>query len=211
MEYLGPNFLYQATHSENSLALYLSLMNSLGKVYLTSLRESKDGQNAIKVLIEKTMNAYEKYVCQNVDSDRELFHTLQHLCLSIDLSSINYCCFSNWDFTPEDVYLTDNGVRYSDPLDAVFGIPIIDMACFGGLVKLYNLPDSDKGYEEFRKFAVGKVADILHIPKGQAEKIFCLGRIFQCFMSIRFRFETNPKQAVALFQEAKNMIEMLHL
>lgn len=209
MEYLGPNFLYQAKNSENPLELYRSLMDSLEKVYHTSLKMGAEGHEAVDAFIGKTMDIYEKYVCPNLDKERQMLPLLQRMHLSIGTSSINFCCFSNWDFTLEDVYLTDSGVKYSDPHVDILGIPIIDMACFGGLIKLYNLPHGDDGYVEFKKFAVGRVANILHIPAGQAEKIFHLGKLFQCFMSIRFRYEKTPEQAAAIFEEAKEVIEKI--
>lgn len=209
MEYLGLNFLNQTKHSKNSLRLYLALMTSLEKVYLSSLKEGIEGGEAIKVLIQKIMTLYEEYVYENFDPSRNIFSLLKRACLSIDTSSISFYCFSNWDFTPEDVYLTNTGVKYSDPRVDIFGIPIIDMACFGGLIKLYGLPQGNKGYEEFKKFAVNKVGGILHISRDQSEKIFYLGKIFQCFMSIRFRYQSNPKQTELIFKEAKNLLEKM--
>lgn len=209
MEYLGPNFLYQSKHAENSLELYLSLMDSLERVYSASLKTGIEGCRAIESLIAKTMDIYEKYVYPNLDKERLIFPSIQNISSSINTSAISFCCFSNWDFTLEDVYLTSEGVKYSDPHAEVLGIPIIDMACFGGLIKLYGLPYSDDGYEEFRKFAINRVAKILHIPAMQAKKIFYLGRLFQCFMSIRFRFEKDSKQADNIFKEAKNVLEKI--
>jgi len=209
MEYLGPNFLYQAKHSENPIELYLSLIDSLKKVYRASLKMGLEGSEAIKSFIVKTIEVYEKYVRTSLDKEAQIFPLLQQMHLSIDISSINFYCFSNWDFTLEDVYLTKKGVKYSDPHADILGIPIIDMACFGGLIKLYGLPHGDDGYKEFKKFAVGGVAEILHISTGQAEKIFYLGRLFQCFMSISFRHKKNPDQAMTIFKEARKVIERI--
>ncbi|GBE17327.1 hypothetical protein BMS3Abin15_01168 [bacterium BMS3Abin15] len=209
MEYLGSNFLYQAEHSENPLEFYMSLMDSLEKVYRVSLKMGAEGHEAVESFIGKTIEIYEKYVCPNLDKERQIFPLLQRMYLSINIPSVVFCCFSNWDFTLEDVYLTNAGVKYSDPHADVLGIPIIDMACFGGLIKLYGLPCSDEGYEEFKKFATGAVAEILRIPTGQAEKIFYLGKLFQCFMSIRFRYEKNPEQTKTIFAEAKEVIEKI--
>lgn len=209
MEYLGQNFLTQVKHSQNPLELYRALMSSMDRVYRTSLKAGTDGGRMVESFIDKTIGHYEQYVYPNVDNERQMSPSLKKIHLSIGASEISHYCFSNWDFTPEDVYLTSSGVRYSDPHDEIMGIPIIDMACFGGLVKLYGLPRGNEGYEEFRKFATGDVADILCIPKVQAEKIFYLGRLFQCFMSIRFRHEKNPEQAIAIFKEAKEVIERI--
>ncbi len=199
MEYLGPNFLCQVRNSENPLKLYLSLIDSLEKVYSVSCKADIEGNRAIELFIKKTIELYEKYVCPKLDKNRQMFSMLQQIYLSINVYPITFCCFSNWDFTPEDVYLTNTGVKYSDPHDDVLGIPIIDMACFGGLIRLYDLPQSNEGYKEFKKFATNKVAEILHIPTCQAKKIFYLGRLFQCFMSIRFRYESDPEQVGLIF------------
>jgi hypothetical protein len=209
MEYLGPNFLYQSKQSKNPMGLYLSLINSLEKVYRTSLKKDSSGEKMIKLFIEKTINIYEEYVYPTVDNERKIFSQLCQIYTSIDMSSIEYCCFSNWDFTPEDVYLTEDGVKYSDPHADIMGVPIIDMACFGGLIKLYESPYGEEAYEKFKRFAIYDVGKILNIPYNQANKIFYLGKLFQCFMSIRFRYKTNTEQAMLLFQEAKKAIEII--
>ena len=83
------------------------------------------------------------------------------------------------------------------------------MGSFAGLIKIYNFPEADKGYEILKKFAIEKIAKILFIPKNEAIKIFNLGRLFQCFMSARFRFESNPKSAHEAFMNSKLYIEKI--
>ena len=113
-----------------------------------------------------------------------------------------FCCFSNWDFTPDDVYLTSSGIKYSDPHEQVTGIPIIDLACFAGVAVAHGLPGSDAAYGRIESFAMHRVAGILEIDEETARKLFLLGRILQCFLSARFRSKDFPEQSKQLFAEA---------
>lgn len=207
MENLGPNFLYQIKHSETPLDLYLTLIKDMRNVYSKSLRKGIEGRESLKNLIGKILELYERYVCVDFDLSRRIFPLLQSLKDNINFSNINFYCFSNWDFTPENIYITKNGVRYSDPHTDVLGIPIIDVACFSGLAKLYDLPNNNEGFEKLKNFAITDVSEILRIPINQATKIFFLGRILQCFMSIRFRYKQNYQQSELIFQEARDILE----
>jgi len=211
MEYCGEDFLTQIRKSDNPIRLYNNLTFELDKLYRQSKREGEQGRDMVISVIDKAKEQYEKYVCRRLDQKRILGNKLQQKVdlFIAEIDNIKFCCFSNWDFTPEDVYLTPEGVKYSDPHEDVFGIPIIDMACFAGVVKAHNLPEADEGYKIIEKFAINKIPTILCVSQELAYRLFCLGRLLQCFLSIRFRIDTKPEQAKNLFAEAQKYLEKI--
>ncbi len=152
---------------------------------------------------------YEKYIYMHLDKERTLAGKLASLKSSIDINKIEFCCFSSWDFVPENTFLMPEGLKYIDPHEDVTGVPIIDMACFAGLIRLYNLPMADKGYAMLQEFALTKIPLILDIPEELACKLFFLGKVLQSFLSTRFRIDSNPKQAQEIFLEGKTYLEKI--
>jgi len=210
MEYCGEDFLTQIKKSNNPIQLYNNLIIELEKVYHQSRQKSEKGNKMVLSVIDKINEQYKKYIYGRLDNGKLLGSKLQRIDAFIDeINSIKFCCFSNWDFTPDDVYLTPAGLKYSDPHEEVLGIPIIDMACFAGVVKAHHLPEANKGYKIIEKFATDKIPAILSIPQKSAYKLFCLGRLLQCFLSIRFRIDTKPRQAKSLFVEAQRCLEKI--
>lgn len=209
MEDCGENFLSQAKKSTLPLKLYAHLLNELERVYIRSRRKNHDGKKMVEAIIDLIVQQYEEYIYMHLDKERTLVSRLVKLKLSIDINILKFCCFSSWDFVPENIFLTPMGLKYIDPHEGVVGIPIIDMACFAGLIRLYNLPEADEGYRMFQEFALTKIPPILHIPEELANKLFLLGRVLQCFLSTRFRLVSDPSQARQMFLEGKECLESI--
>lgn len=179
----------------------------LEKVYKQSLQQSNNGKEMIEAVLDKIVEQYKEYLQQPLDPTSSLLDRLEFLKRFFPVDEIKFCCFSNWDFTPEDTYLLDGGLKYSDPHAEVLGIPIVDMACFAGVLIAYELFSAEKGYNLLQEFAMNRVSPILSIPKPLARRLFSLGRVLQCFLSARFRMNSNPDQAQKLFREAKKHLE----
>lgn len=209
MEDCGEGFLSQTRQSAEPLKLYTCLLDGLEKAYIASRRKADDGKRMVESIIALVIKQYEEYIYMKLDRERVLAGRLAMLKSSIDISDLEFCCFASWDFVPENVFVTHKGVKYIDPHEDVTGIPIIDMACFAGLIKLYNLPEADKGYKMFQEFALGAIPSILHIREELARKLFFLGKILQCFMSTRFRLASHPDQARRTFSEGKEYLERI--
>ena len=207
MEYCGPDILTQLKKSSDPICIYNQLITQLEKVYGQSLQQSSNGKEMIEVILDKVVEQYEKYIQKPLDPMNSLSNQLQLLRRSFPVNEIKFCCFSNWDFTPEDTYLLNGGLKYSDPHAEVLGIPIIDMACFAGVLIAYEISSVVEGYNLIQKFAINRIPHILSISKPLACRLFSLGRVLQCFLSARFRMDSNPSQAQKLFCEAKNHLE----
>lgn len=209
MEYCGEDFMTQVKKADNPLNLYIELSLLIENVYRQSLKKGVDGKNMIDLVINKSKEQYEKYICKYFDEKKTLIGKIDRIKSAINFDEIRYYCFSNWDFTPEDTYLTAKGVKYSDPHEDIFGIPIIDLACFSGVALAHDLPASKEGYVAIKEFATKSVAEILSIGEAEANQLFFLGRFLQCLLSARFRIDSDIEQAEYFFLESKISLEKI--
>lgn len=209
MEYCGEDFLTQARKVKDPLRFYSRLLDELVKVYTQSKRKSDEGKQMVTSIIELILEQYEKYIYIHLDEGRTLESRLGALRSSVNINKIEFCCFSSWDFVPENIFLTPIGLKYIDPHEDVIGIPVIDIACFAGLMRLYGLPEADKGYAMFQEFALTKIPSILNISEKSACKLFLLGKVLQSFLSARFRINSNLIQAQKIFLEGKTCLEKI--
>ena len=207
MEDCGEDVLTQIKKSDNPAKLYDLITEGIEPVYRRSKRQGADGSNMIQSVQKKIKEQYQTHLRSPFDPEGCLEAQIRSMDAFIDHVSVPFFCFSNWDFTPDDVYLTTDGIKYSDPHEEVTGNPIIDMACFAGVAVAHGLPGSVEAYGRIEAFAIQRVADILEIDEHIASKLFFLGRILQCFLSTRFRGKEFPEQAKQLFAEARIYLE----
>jgi len=207
MEYCGDNLVEQSRSEDDPEGLYLQLMGGLLEVYKASLKKGPEGKIAVSTIVDKVIEQYEMHIYMRLDRERTIDKDLMQIRESLEDIDLSSCCFSNWDFTPEDVYLTPSGLKYSDPHEDVFGIPIIDLACFAGVARdAYHLPGSEEGYQLLKDFALLTVSRILSIDSHTAQRLFSLGRFLQCLLSVRFRIETEPEKAKVLFDKSRRYL-----
>lgn len=194
MEDCGPDFWHAVNAEANPQSLYHKLTTDMESVYAAT-RHTGDGWSRLDSLRQRLVRQYRQHLMGLVETD--LVDKLQKLSLANLVAKT--LCFASFDFTPEDVFVTSRGVRYVDPLPEVTGVPIIDMACFGGVARDgFNLPWSAEGYEYLRLFAVQVIAELLNLSKEQAERIFAMGRALQLALSARFRLVSEPERAQKL-------------
>lgn len=206
MDYCGPDFVTRSQQASNPLRLYQGLIAGMEVVYHQSLRVSAASQEMVFTVAKKIVEQYECCLMP-LDQERMLVSRLEMLLEFAKSLDLRLSCFSSWDFTPEDVYLTPQGVKYGDPHEDVFGIPVIDLACFAGVTRdAYRLPGSIEGYQLLHDFAISTVAQLLEVPSETAEKIFLLGRVLQCFLSARFRMVSEPERAAELFAQGREYL-----
>lgn len=140
----------------------------------------------------------------------EPFATSEHLFESIkrrfSLISVSSGCFACWDFTPEDIFLAPDGLKIIDPPGIVFGLPIVDLACFAGVARdVYGLPGAEHGYRRLYKLS-REVGAMLGISSADSKMLFNLGRALQCSLSSRFQIAKDPARAKKFFLMAKRFI-----
>ncbi len=208
LEYCGPNFITLLRQAQKPIQLFRRLITEMQTIYFESLRVSEDSKRMIISVANKVIEQYERYL-NPLDLNKAL-PQLRKLLNFLNSLNLRFSCFSSWDFTPEDIYLTPQGIKYGDPHEDVLGIPIIDLACFGGVVRdAYKAPGTIEGYKLLYDFAMGQVASLLEVSNEIAKKVFFLGRVLQCFLSARFRMEKEPTQALALFNQGKKYLDKI--
>lgn len=210
MEYCGEDFFTQVKKVDDPVSQYSKLISGMEDVYRKSLQKGRKGKKMIIAVINKAKEQYENYIYMHLDPSRSEAEKIDRIDYCIDISILKYYCFSNWDFTPEDVYLTPDGVRYSDPHEDILGIPIVDMACFAGVAMAYNLPGAVDGYKIMKEFAINKISFMIGVDKRSASKLFSLGRLLQCLLSARFRIKTDLLKAKVIFAEGKSYLDKIH-
>ncbi|MDD5751198.1 MAG: hypothetical protein PHS73_01615 [Candidatus Peribacteraceae bacterium] len=193
MEYLGDDFASASRSSEQPESLYESLRRQMVGIYRrTTKQDGKCGPFLERVHALLQRNLHEVARAGLVRGERVTS------ALDIDKKDLatDTSCFGVFDFTPEDIFLTETGIRYPDPKHSIRGNPIIDLACFAGVAKdILHLPGSSSGYEKLEEYAVNEVSEILHLTALQARRIFGLGRALQCSLSSRFRLKSDPALA----------------
>ena len=124
--------------------------------------------------------------------------------------AIPFVCFSDYDFTPDDVFLSQGRLKYVDPNAEVIGVPIIDLACFSGVCLAHDLPDAEKQIARFHDVAIQEVAPLLSIHPEDAERMYLFGRFLQTTLSACVRIDHDPKKAERFSREALAFAKALH-
>ncbi len=203
MEDCGLDFWHAARVSANPAALYGRLFREMEPVHAKTRRRG-DGEAYLDSLRRRLLRQYEVHL-RNLIPPELIFELAD-----TDLRDLvpPVLCFASFDFTPEDVFLTDKGVRFADPPSEVIGIPIVDLACFAGVARdAYGLPGSDQGYKELETLALNVLPRILELNESPARKFFTFGRALQCALSARFRLESDPARAAALAGISRSFLQ----
>jgi hypothetical protein len=200
----GKDFWHAVQVAYNPVFLYKRLITELMSLYRNTIKKKRGASAGIVESIrDRLTRQYSTYLFPVFGEDKKLMQRLANL----DCQKYHYSlvCFSSFDFTPEDVFLPPSGLKFCDPLPEVIGIPIIDLACFGGVARdVYCLPGSKEGYLLLEKFALGKVSEFLMIKEGVARAFFNLGRALQCALSSRFRLESEPEKAQSFYDMSRS-------
>ena len=173
LSYLGENFERRIKGSEDPLEDYRSFLKGLHIIYRKSLLpDSGEARTSVFNIHRMIVEIYEQEIAPFYDETKRLQGQIYLLEQRIMAMKLRYMCFSNWDFTPDDTYLVDRKVMFSDLHDNVYGVPIIELACFSGLLKLIEAPDAESGQKLFEDFALNEVAGMLRISERDENLIF---------------------------------------
>jgi hypothetical protein len=200
MSYLGEDFAQQSMRSERSLLLYSILPVLLGPIYRRTKKKDEESKKFLERMKHRLEKNYREYLIPSgATSEKSL-----ELLYDIEKHAPEFSCFAVFDFTPEDVYLIGDKIKYPDPKQEIRGVPIIDIACFAGLAKdVYHLPSSNEGYAILKKFALNEIPEILEMSRKDAKIIFYYGRALQFSLSSRFRI--NREMGKAKIYAAKSL------
>lgn len=206
MEDCGLDFVARTRTESDPINLYLQLVTAMKSIYHKTMHPSQCAKESVLRVATKARGQYLTYL-SHFDPDGIMRDPLDRMIGWAQHLHAPLATFSSWDFTPEDVYLTADGVKYADPHEDVVGVPIIDLACFGGVVRdAYELPGAIEGYQLLHKLALEYVGPLLEISREDAERIFNMGRVLQCFLSARFRRESDPDKAKHLFSQGERIL-----
>lgn len=203
MEYCGEDFLTKVRNVRDPLKEYKALVIHLTEMYKLSIIDQGEKHSSFlkRVILSKILSTYHQHIKPIFGVNDEIELKLNDLSSITETFTGHSSCFSNWDMTPEDVYLTQDGLKYSDPLSDVLGIPIVDIGCFAGVARdAYHLPGSDKGYEVLYQLS-RELACMLKIDQYQAEQCFYFGRLLQSWLSARHRLNKDLESAERLFHQ----------
>jgi len=201
----GQDFWHATKSAVNPVDLYHRLVRGIEPIYKSTKRPSEQYTEYLESVKEMLLRQYDVHLSDYIDS--KLVRKLRREMLTY--LHVPYTCFSSFDFTPEDVFVTASGIKYADPKPGMTGIPIIDLACFAGVARdAHALPGCNEGYEILSSFAVNQVAKILDIGSEDANRIFSLGRSLQCAFSARFRLETDLERALIFIKQSEIHLEL---
>lgn len=209
MEDCGLDFVARTKTEANPTGLYLQLVTAMKNIYHRTVHPSQCAKESVLRVAKKAQSQYMAYL-SHLDPAGMVLDSLDRMVEWVQHLHVPLATFSSWDFTPEDVYLTKEGVKYADPHEDVVGIPIIDLACFGGVVRdAYALSGSIEGYQLLHTLALEHLDSLLEISREDAEKLFNMGRVLQCFLSARFRCESDPIKAKQLFLQGGEILAQI--
>lgn len=209
MEYCGKDVHSILETHPNPVSVYSNLAVQMEGIYRKSVLLRSAGAATLPV-IEKIADQYTLYLAPAFGVDRRVETLLGRVCNHLHTESYQHSCFASWDFTPRNVCLPKHGLKYIDCNSNVVGIPIVDLACFAGVVRdVFVLPGSSDGYEILHELATRKVPQLLEIEIGQGEKLFDLGRTLQLFLSARFRIANEKSRAREFYAKGVECLEKI--
>lgn len=199
--FLGDDFATRAHYESVPELMYTKLAHNMEPIYGKTIQVDGSSHNFIVRIQELLRKNYLTHILRAKLIDPNTI--LPHLAFDIDAFNTPKSCFAVFDFTPEDVYLTENTIKYPDPKADIRGNPIIDLACFAGISRdVYALPGSSHGYGYLEDLAIYDVSDKLGLTQSTARRLFSLGRSLQYSLSARFRIQSDPTIAQEYAQES---------
>lgn len=203
----GENLFSLLQNSDEPNKIFDQLASELAHLYQITRQDDKfqEGEknllNAYDVLEEQFKN----HLCiyEPFSSNQSSLKSLRQKLLRIP---ITFGCFACWDFTPEDMFLTPAGLKIIDPPEHLFGLPIVDLACFAGVSRdVYKLPGAEYGYKLLRRLAY-ETGQLLKLDKQTVNFLFNFGRALQCSLSSRYRINKEVELSKKFFHMAKKFL-----
>lgn len=192
--FLGDDFESLSRKIDNPEILYEDLITRMDRIYTKSTKRDNESNKSIERATNLLRSNFRNHILPSGLIEEEqanaIFRFEQSLLYS-DISS-----FGVFDFTPEDIYLWGDTIKYPDPKENVRGNPLIDLACFAGVSRdVYQMPGSERGYELIHSYAVETLSQLVEVDGKTAEQTFNLGRSLQYSLSSRFRVGSDPQRA----------------
>ncbi len=208
LEDCGRPFLETVKESSEPDVMYEQLLDQLRGIWrVTKEKAPSDHFLVLDRLVAILLNFGDRFLSGLVQ-ENEYWEALRTL--SFRKMYIPFVCFSDYDFTPDDTFLSCGKLKYVDPNAEVLGIPIIDLACFSGVCLVHNLPRAPEQLLQYREVAIREVSLLLEIEKEDAEKIYALGRLLQSTLSACVRAESEREKAEVLVKDVLYFAKQLY-
>lgn len=165
--------------------IYGQITDGMYKVYEKSLAFGNDASVHVEFEMRTILSLYQDFFLPEFRSlvDDKVMEKVAGLASRLAMPNF---CFASWDFMPGNIFVTKNGVKFVDPKPMVTGMPILDLACLGGVLKdVHHFPGATYGMTHFREFALGKLAQLLSVSRRDALRLYFLGRLMQNLLSLR--------------------------
>ncbi len=209
MSDLGDNFMDAVKKSKNPVAEYEKLCKAMGTIYLRTRKEDDRSESSVELALQILRDKYSNSLIPHGIISPHAAQSIDNLAvLRVPPRASTFACF---DFTPEDIFLLNGGLKYPDPKHQIRGLPIIDLACFAGVsLDSYELPGSQVGYQIIEDFACGTVAELFSLSESEAKRYFYLGRALQLAISSKVRIDTEFPKAQLLGEKSLEFLQRVH-
>ena len=111
MQDCGLDFWHAVQETNNPASLYRRLTEELTTVYRQTLHDSDKAVEVLNSLKQRLIKQYLNYLFPVFGEQKDLLRSLEMA--SMDSYRPGYVCFSSFDFTPEDVFLTPKGLKFA--------------------------------------------------------------------------------------------------
>ena len=185
MQDCGDDLVTRLQDGRIGRSIYGQITDGMIRVYEKSLRTGKDASLHVGFEVRAIQSLHQDFFLQisgSLIGDR-IIKKISERATTLDMPSF---CFASWDFMPGNIFITKKGIKFVDPKPMVTGMPILDLACLGGVLKdVHHFPDAAYGMLHFRRFALETLARLLSVSKVDAFCLYLLGRLLQNFLSLR--------------------------
>lgn len=206
LAHCGDDFWHATKKVENPIQLYRYLTKHVDGLYWSTLRNSDQPSMVVENLVKLIEKVYFERLTEYTDGNLKL--KLQRQMLRFP--TVKKVCFSSYDFTPEDVFVTETSVKYADPKPGQLGLPIVDLACFAGVSRdAHLLPGSIAGYKLLQDYALNELPKILDLARTEAQLFFALGKVVQVGLSGYHRLVEDPMRAQAFINQGVAELEQI--
>jgi len=205
LEYLGEPI---KTKNISQFEVLSAIKNTINSVYKTKIRSIDENKEAIKYIINHETSYLEKFLLPNNFGNKEMVKDLNNLDFSFVNSSSTIC---TKDFTPDNVFIYNNGFKYIDPKRNIIGPPFIDLGMLGtSYDKIYQMSENKDFYNSLLSFSKSNDKQMNYVGE-ETERLFKLGSLRQYILSAKFGLfpQNNPTKVNYCINQAKKIIEEL--
>ncbi len=209
MEDCGTDLGTQIRNGSVAEGICAHIAVNLLRVYKESLRTGSDAYQYMEFEMATVKSIYRDFagVGGSMPLD-QVERTLERLLKSLHMPEY---CFASWDFIPWNIFASQDILKFADPPEMVTGMPIVDLACFGGVLQdVFEFPAATDSPLCFREFALGPVAATLSLSRRNAQAIYVFGRLLQALLHLR-EYHSRPNISTAFNKRIQLQLQQLVL